>query len=195
MKKIFIAFAALFFMKNIYSQGSSFYLSYPISFPMGDLSEYIDAVSYRGISLEWYKRAKPQLDVGLEIAWNVFYERVDSKTYTDGTASISGVQYRYTSAVPMIAGVKYHLDKGGKAVPYGGIGLGVTYVNRSTDFGLYRITNDAWQFTVRPELGVAYKINPDLAILLGAKYFMPFNGDNLDGQQYLSLNLGLVFYH
>ncbi|MCU7552960.1 hypothetical protein OCK74_27855, partial [Chitinophagaceae bacterium LB-8] len=103
MKKIWILVLLLSCSASLWAQhhryGSSFVMSYPIAFPMGDLKDYVSKVSYRGISLEFNKWQKSNLEVGLESGWNVFYERVEDKVYTDKTASISGVQYRYTNSV------------------------------------------------------------------------------------------------
>jgi len=194
MKKIVILLLAGICTKGAIAQGgSSFGLSYSISFPMGDLNDYINEVSYRGVTMEWYKHVKHNMDAGLEVGWNVFYAREDSKTYTSSTASISGVQYRYTNAVPMIAAARWKKPSSGNATPYAGLGLGVLYVDRSTDFGLYRISTDAWQFCIRPELGVLFKLHSELEGMLGVKYYWPFNTSDLDGQPYLSINIGLVF--
>jgi hypothetical protein len=194
MKKIF----SLLLVAVICSQGlnaqSSFTISYPIGFPMGNLSDYIGAVSYRGISMEFNKRVKPNLDVGIESGWNVFYEKQADKVYTDGTSSISGVQFRYTNTVPIILGVKFHKDIKDKGLsPFGGLGLGTLYVDRSTDFGLYRITNDAWQFCIRPELGLMIHAESGVGFLIGVKYYAAFNTDDLDAQSYLTANIGVVF--
>lgn len=175
--------------------GSSFVLSYPMAFPMGDLKDYISKTSFRGVSMEFNKWQKSNLEVGLESGWNVFYERVSEKVYSDKTASISGVQYRYTNSVPIIVGAKYYLDTDNETFkPYAGAGLGTTYTNRATDFGLYRITTNTWQFSVRPELGVRIKGPSGMDLLVGGKYYANFNNDELDGQSFLSLNVGFVFH-
>ncbi|AEV98472.1 hypothetical protein A4D02_22025 [Niastella koreensis] len=178
---------------NLYSQ-SSFIMSYPIGFPMGNLHDYISKTSYQGINLEFLKTAKPGVSVGLETGWNVFYEKADKATYKDGTTSISGVTFRYTNAVPILAESKWYPMHETKVTnPYVGVGVGTLFVSRSTDFGLYRITTDSWQFCVRPEAGVLFSIEPGLKAMLGAKYYPGFNTSKLDGQGFLSINVGFVF--
>lgn len=178
---------------KLYSQ-RSFIMSYPISFPMGNLHDYITKTSWRGINLEFMKTARPGVSVGLETGWNVFYERVGKQPYKDGTTTITGVTYRYTNAVPILAESKwYPIHENKKTNPYIGVGVGTLFVSRSTDFGLYRITTDSWQFCVRPEAGVLVSIEPGLKAMLGAKYYPGFNTDKLDGQGFLSINVGFVF--
>jgi hypothetical protein len=194
MKKIFILLLTGIMVRSASAQSGSFVISYPIGFPMSDLKEYVDKTSWRGLSLEFYKMVKPGLEVGLEGSMNLFYKREDLKTYTEETVSISGIQYRHTDAFPILASVRYH-KFGSKAVsPYVGGGIGVLYVNRWTDFGLYRISNDAWQFCLRPELGFTIGLNDQISAMVGAKYNAAFKTEDLDGQSYLSLNVGLVFW-
>jgi len=192
MKKIILILLATICVGGVFAQGS-FTASYPISFPMGDLSDYIGQTSFRGVTMEFNKRVKKTIDIGLEFSWHTFYERQDKKVYTEGTASVSGIQYRYTNTMPLLAGVKYYKETDGNLKPFAGLGLGTLYVNRSTDLGMYRITTEAWQFALRPELGVLFKAGPGVSALLGVKYYAGFGTDDLDGQSYISVNLGLMF--
>ena len=194
MKKIFVLLIAAICMQKSFAQHHSvFILSYPIAFPMGDLGDYIDKQSFRGINLEWGKEIKPNLIASLETGWNVFYKDVPEQVYTEGTASFSGKQFRYTNSVPIIAGAKWVLKSSNNLVPYAGLGLGTMYSDRSTDFGLYRISTDAWQFCVRPELGITFKSRNGPAAMLGVKYYSSFNSSDLDGQSFLTVNIGVVF--
>jgi hypothetical protein len=170
-------------------------VSYPISFPMANLHSYTSNVSFRGISLEFNQKVGPGRTAGLEAGWNVFYQHVDTKVYTEGTQSITGAQFRYTNSFPIIAGMKIYPQMQNKIVrPYLGLGLGTVYVHRETDFGLYRITSDAWQFCIRPEAGVEFRTSDWAAFFIGAKYYWDFSANGLDAQPYLSANIGVKLY-
>lgn len=192
MKKIFILFLALVSIQAIYGQKGYSVVNYSVGFSTGDFNEYVDQISYRGINLEFMWNVKPNLDAGLEVGWNVFYAKEDKKVYTEGTESISGVQYRYTNAVPIIAGARWR-KTGGKTQPYVGAGVGTTSVNRSTDFGLYRIYNNTWQFCVRPEAGLIYKMSETSGLNAGVKYYMNFENDDMAAQPYFTVNVGFAF--
>lgn len=193
MKYLLVSLIAIIFSLHAYSQ-SSFIVSYPISFPMGDLHSYIGKTSFRGINFEWVKTAKPGVAVGIETGWNVFYERTDNKDYTKGTQTISGVQFRYTNAVPILLQTKFYPTTDKKKInTYVGIGVGTLYVNRSTDFGLYRITTDAWSFCLRPEGGFLFNLQPGVKAMAGVKWYPAFNTADLDGQSFVSANFGFVF--
>jgi len=197
MKKLFLFLLAGIYLQTTFAQhrSSSFAISYPIAFPMSDLKNYISKTSFRGINMEWYKHIKSNVGVGFETGWNVFYQKENFKTYTDGTVSVSGVQYRYTNAVPiLVAATYYKAEAKGNVVPYAGLGLGVLYVERATDFGVYRITKDAWQFCIRPELGAMFQVHEGMDLMLGAKYYAPFNANDLNGQPYLTINIGFAWH-
>lgn len=193
MKQILLSALAIAFVMKGYSQ-SAFVLTYPISFPMGDHNDYISKTSWRGINMEFLKQTKQGVAVGLETGWNVFYEKVDKKEYKEGTATISGVQYRYTNAVPILAEAKYYpMSDKRAAASFVGVGVGTLFVSRSTDFGLYRLTTDAWQFCIRPEAGVVFEMQPGMKAIAGVKWYPAFDTDDLDGQSFLSINVGFVF--
>ena len=194
MKKLFFLLIVSLCMQGLFAQRHSvFILSYPIAFPMGDLKDYISNTSFRGINLEFGKEVRPNLIAEIETGWNVFYQAQPEDVYTEGTASISGKQFRYTNSVPIIAGAKWVLKSHNNLVPYAGLGLGTMYSDRSTDFGLYRISTDAWQFCVRPELGITFKSRNGPSAMLGVKYYSSFNSSDLDGQSFLTVNIGVVF--
>ena len=164
MKKIYILLLAFCLGNNIHAQSRfNFAIAYPVSFPTGDLNDYIGEVSFRGILMEFNHLQTPNINVGLETGWLIFYEKVGNKVYTDKTASISGTTFRYTNTVPILLGAKYSKTLSNPNLkPYIGVGLGTLYIDRYTRFGLYRIVNDTWQFCIRPELGLQYRIKPGL---------------------------------
>jgi hypothetical protein len=69
----------------------------------------------------------------------------------------------------------------------------VNFMNRSTDFGLYRIQNNSWQFCVRPEAGIIYKLADTFSATAGVKYYANFENDDLGAQTYFTVNIGAVF--
>jgi len=194
MKKLLFLLIVSLCMQGLFAQRHGvFILSYPIAFPMGNLKDYISNASFRGINLEFGKEVKPNLIAEIETGWNVFYQEQPEAVYTEGTASISGKQFRYTNSVPIIAGAKWVLKSNNNLIPYAGLGLGTMYSDRSTDFGLYRISTDAWQFCIRPELGITFKSRNGPSAMLGVKYYSSFNSSDLDGQSFLTVNIGVVF--
>ena len=194
MKKIFFVFllTGIISATQLIAQENLFSIQYSIGFAAGDLKDFNSSASFRGISLEYRNMMQPATGIGFETGYNLFYDRMDNATYTDGTQSLSGVQYRYTHTVPILAAFDYYLKPDNLFNPFFGFGIGTLYVNRDVDMGLYRLQSDVWQFALRPEVGVLVS-TPKGDMILGVKYFYGFKAKDTEGQQFLAINVGLVF--
>ena len=196
MKRIaaLIIFCSLISMSSVFSQGEShFAIQYDISFGMGDLGDYISAPSFRGASMQYRYAVTDNVLVGADLAWNVFYEKKDYDSYTQGTMTLSGIQYRYQNEVPLLVQADYVIMPDNDFQPYVGLGLGTIYCERITDMGIWRLTQDPWQFAIKPELGMLYKTSGGSAVKVALKYYVGFETADLDTQGYLTLSLGMAF--
>ena len=145
--------------------------------------------------MEYRKMVQPNLGVGFDVGWNVFYERHAYDTYTLGTVSLSGVQYRYTNAVPLLISANYYLKPDQKYSPFFGFGVGTLYAYRRTDMGIYSLIQEDWQFAIKPEIGVLVNASPDTAFTLSLKYYTGFATADMEAQSYFAFNVGLLFKH
>lgn len=196
MKKILfllIVCSLLISSKSYAQQDSYISVQYAVSFGTGDLSDYISKTSWRGVQMEYRNPVRSNLLVGLDVAWNVFYERKDYDTYTVDTRSLSGVQYRYQNEVPILASVDYLISSENALKPYIGFGLGTIYSERATDMNLYRMREKTWQFALKGEVGLLYEINYSSAVKFAAKYYNAFKTETLDSQGYFSISLGMAW--
>jgi hypothetical protein len=176
------------------AQNSRTSLTYAVGFATGDLGEYISQPSWRGFNIESLKMISEKVGVGGSFSWNVFYEAQDYDTYTRGTASLSGKQYRYSNNLPMSLNVNYYLTAGQKIIPYVGLGTGVMYTRRNTDMNLYTIEQEAWNFLLQPQFGIEIANEYSSAFTIVAKYFYGFAAQDFDkAQSYISLNVGWTF--
>ena len=81
MKRIIaiVIFCSLVGMTNVFSQSENYFsIQYDMSFPMGELGDYISAPSFRGASAQYRFSATDNILFGIDAAWNVFYEKKDS---------------------------------------------------------------------------------------------------------------------
>jgi len=87
------------------------------------------------------------------------------------------------------------LKPGDNVNPFVGFGIGTTYTLRNTNMNLYTLKEEAWNFSLQPELGLMFNIDPTRAFSLSAKYTHGFQAGNelLNAQSFLSINVGLVF--
>lgn len=195
MKKIFLSLFLLVAMSNIKAQSFAD-LSYSIGFPSGDFSDYICDTSFRGFSFGFGGYVKPNISLAINLGWNVFYQEKGYDTYTNGTASLTGKQYRTNNSVPMMGNINYHFKPNEKINPYVGLGAGVVYNRLNTDMYVYTVEEDAWNFALQPEIGVAYKLNSEVAMTLAGKYYYCFEGGDIDFPvSYFALNIGFSFLH
>lgn len=173
---------------------SNTYLTYAMGFATGDLGDFISKTSFRGATLDYYKMVQPSVGVGFSLGWNVFYEEKAFDTYTIRNQSLSGKQFRYSNNVPMLLGANYYMNPGEKVSPFLGLNGGVMYTRRNTDMNLYTLEQEAWNFTLQPQLGVQFNSGLNSATTIMLKYYLGFKAGDLDeNQTYLSLNVGFVF--
>ena len=194
MKKaiFFILIAGLAIPGLVKAQSGYTSFQYQIGFGMGDLGDYISKTSFRGAVFDYQKNMTSNISVGLELAWNTFYEDMEYGTYTDGTVSLSGKQFRYSNMFPMLATVEYYFISEGQVKPYFNLGLGTMFTIRTTDMGTWRLEDKVWQFALKPELGLIYEAGLNTSLKLEAKYYTGF-GSSLETQSFLAISTGLVF--
>ncbi len=174
------------------AQGS-FSMQYSMGFGTGNNQSYIGASSFRGATMEYRHLVTDDIAIGGDVSWNVFYERRASDTYTSGTVSLTGVQYRYVNAVPIYFSVDKYFGMGKKVNPFAGLGIGTMYTRRNTEMNLYSLETDSWAFAFRPEAGVRYEMNSGVDLILALKYNYGLSTTDLPAQSYLTVNVGFVF--
>jgi outer membrane protein len=195
MKKIYyIAIIAFLFIGNKgFSQQSYFSAAYSMGFAGGDLKDYVSKSSFRGGVVEYRGYVTNNVTAGVDVGWNVFYERMDYATYTKGTMSLSGIQYRTSNHVPLLLSADYMLKPDEVFNPYVGFGIGTMYSERETDMGMFQTSENTWHFALKPELGFMYAINQAADLKVSARYYYGFKTNNMDAQSYFTINFGFVF--
>src|SRR5690348_6321176 len=136
MKKIIFIISFCFITVGAAFAQSNTTISYSVGFPVGDLSDYITNVSWRGVSLDFRKMVNPNIGVGFSTGWNVFYESMGRNTYTVDNQSLTGKQYRYSNHFPIYINPTYYLRPDDTVNPYFTLGIGTIYSLRNTDMNL-----------------------------------------------------------
>jgi len=168
-------------------------LEYPIAVGTGDLNTFINNPSFRGFNFGYRNMVDNNRAVGLDIGWQTFFEQKDLATYTDGTASLTGVQYRYTNCFTASLQVDQVFADGKDIRPFIGIGAGTMYARRTLDMGLYRLERDPWQFMLQPEAGVSLYLANGSALILSANYYWGFKTQELEAQSYMAFGIAYAF--
>ena len=195
MKKLVLlpVLLVLCFIGKTHAQNTMSSVNYAVSVPTGNTADFIDQASGRGFVAEFHKFINRNIAFGGEIGHFTLYKREERKVYTEGTASLSGIQYRYHQSYPIMVSGSYYAFTEGIVKPYGSIALGTIAHNRKIDLGIFESANTYWQFALRPELGVLIAPSEYVGFKIGAKYYQSFSGGGLPGQSTIGLNVGIVF--
>ncbi|HMG94103.1 MAG TPA: OmpW family outer membrane protein [Chryseolinea sp.] len=195
MKKILSVFVIMLFAGGALQAQSSFTVAYSMGFGTGDLGDFVSQASFRGANIEFRKMVQPNIGIGLTFGWNVFYEELTRESYTVGTSTLTGKQFRYSNNFPMLLGANYYFSPGEKFNPFVGLGVGTIYTRRNTDMNLYTMEQEAWNFALAPEVGFLYNLTDGAAINVSGRYNHGFKaGNELDSDQsYFTLNVGFSF--
>ena len=195
MKKILSIFTIMLVTCGALQAQSTFTVAYSMGFASCDLSDFISQASFRGATMEFRKMVQPNIGVGLTFGWNVFYEELSRESYTVGSSTLTGKQFRYSNHFPMLLGGNYYLSPGEQFNPFVGLGIGTIYTRRNTDMNLYTLEQEAWNFALQPEVGFLYTLTDGAAIYVSGRYNQGFKaGNELDAaQSYFTLNVGFSF--
>ena len=196
MKKILFIISLCFITVGASFAQSSTTISYSVGFPVGDLSDYITNVSWRGVTLDFRKMINPNIGVGFSTGWNVFYENMGRNTYTIDNQSLTGKQYRYSNHFPMYINPTYYLRPDDTVNPFFSLGIGTIYTLRNTDMNLYTWEQEAWGFALAPEIGMQYSMGEGVgaAFTVSGKFNHAFKGGDINSSQsFFTLNVGFTF--
>lgn len=177
----------------IQAQGGYTAIQYVVSFGSGDLGDYISKTSFRGAVFEYQRNISKNVSAGVELGWNTFYEKKDYDTYTFESASLSGIQYRYSNSFPILVTAEYNLKPDDMLKPYANFGIGTMYTKRNTDMGMWTLEEKAWHFALKPEIGMLLEVKPGAAFKIAAKYYVGFKSGDLETQSYFSISGGFAF--
>lgn len=167
-------------------------VQYTIGVPFGGLKDHIEKASFRGATLEFHREVTESVTVGVNVGYSVFYERKDYESYTHGTATLTGIQYRYDNVFPMLVNAHYTFGSGA-VIPYAGLGIGTVYDLRNTNMGMYTLESKNWHFLITPEAGLIFDLSASMSLKLNAKYDNAFKSSDADGFGNLNINMGFVF--
>ncbi len=195
MKKISILAALALIPFFGFSQGSFFGMSYQVSVPVGETSDFISQVSGRGFGIDYKGFISPEVALGGTVAWNVFYEAVPSATYEteDGNGAISGQQWRYINSFPFLFTADYFIGDYGMTRMFVGGGIGAYRMYQRTDMGIYTTEPREWMFGIAPEAGVIVPMNRDALFMATLRFNYAFESGSIQNTSYLGINLGFAW--
>jgi len=179
---------------------SPFYgsVQYQFGIPIGNTSDYISDVSWRGLGVDLDWMVKPTISIGLALGWNVFYQPTNKViNYIPGQNSpgfaISGPQDRSFNFFPILADVRWLPKLKTGVRPFLGLGVGAYITTQQLGIGLYSYSTTRCQFGLAPELGVLIPVDAGVAVQVSTRYNMAFKSGTIPFQQWLGLYVGVVW--
>jgi opacity protein-like surface antigen len=169
-------------------------VTYDISFPLADLNDFIDEVSWRGFGLEARWLHMDKLSIGLSLNWNTFHME-SSEMIEIENGHVSGYQYRVAYAVPIHATAHYYLrppKDNPDFIPYVGLGIGTTWVERRIEIGVAVIEEDSWRFGLAPEAGFWVPVGYINYLTFSARYDYAFESSDEPAYSYWGVRVGIV---
>jgi hypothetical protein len=168
-------------------------VSYEFAVPRGDTQDFVDRFSSRGahldVSLELSYAFHLELSAGLN-SFNGVKQGVLSTTDGD----VSGKQFRYLNAIPLMGGFAFHIPLGHGSRFWAGVNGGAAYFDRVVDIGLHEYSLSDWQWGVQPHLGIAFGLGDGgTALFFDGRWNYFWERHGIPAQEYFSFGVGLLF--
>jgi outer membrane protein W len=203
MKKIiFIIFAAQLFVNHVRAQdeGSGYFqLSYQTALPVSsDFSDYTGQFSGRGMGMDYRYMLTEVVSLTGSVGWNIFRDETErgfssTTQLNDNTITITGKQFRYVNAVPLLLGTQYNMGVPGGFRPYAGVNLGTYFIRQRTEVGLIAFEDKNWHFGLAPEVGFNVEIGVSVLLNFNIRYNHAFEVAETTDFGYLGFNLGFAW--
>lgn len=177
-------------------QNSLFSFNYNLSFPAGDLKDYIHPLGVAGFDAQLQGFVTDNLAVGGMIGIMSFYEKYPRDTYYFENGALTTTIYNYYYTVPMHAVADWFFNPTGFIQPFAGLGLGINYNERRTEIGFYALEDNSWNFAVSPEAGVIVPFGKfsEWGFSLKGRYnYQVYERDRFSGMQYFDLTFGFSY--
>jgi len=191
MKKLPLIFFILFSI-NAFSQ-SMHGVTYSTALGIGETGDYISRLSWRGFTIDGKYFINDNMTLGWTTGWQTLYEPV-SGSFTDGTRTMTGTQYRYLNILPVQMTYNFFFNEDGEIQPFLGLGVGTYWIERKTNMGLFSSTSDNWHFGLSPEVGVLFPVNIQSNFYVTVRYNHAFPSNDSITYSYLGFNVGFLWY-
>lgn len=197
-KSIFLAVAVLLFA-GLYAQQGELKMQININgaIPGSSLKDLTNNASLRGGEMGLLYGVSDKLSVGLQVAYQDFYEKFPRAIYKlDDGSDISAVITNSVQVIPILATVRYELTPDARLRPYVAAGLGGGLSFYKQYLGEYPSSANKFGFAARPEAGVYFPFKPQSAsgVQLGVYYnYLSYNNYGIKDLSYMGAKLGVVF--
>ncbi len=196
MKIKVIIFLLFMLSINLCAQDLLTGLTYSISIPTGNTSDFISNTSFKGLSIDLRKFFSHNASIGFLVGWSAFEEETNEAISTT-IGTVTGEQSRLINSFPVMITTDYYFGEGREFRPFIGIGVGMYYIYHQLEQVEENLESNKWHFGVAPEVGFVYLLESVYAFV-NVRYNYAFSAENeitkiSTSQSYLTFNIGFAF--
>lgn len=193
MKYIVTIIIALLISSASYSQ-SLYSMNYTMSFGSGETADFISSASFRGFTFEGRGFVSDQFSLGGLFTWSTFYEKLAGESYTQGYTTITGTQYRYINAYPILFQAHwYSNDDSFEPRLYLGGGLGPYKIDQRLNAGVWTVQENNWHFGLSPEVGLLVPVSMSTDLNVSFRYHYVFKAKDTTDHSWFGLSVGFAW--
>lgn len=168
-------------------------LSYEFAVPRNDTKDFVDRFSSRGVHLDASFELTYAFHLELSAGLNSF-NSVKQGVIATTDGDVSGKQFRYLNAIPLMGGFAFHIPLGHGSRFWAGVNGGAAYFDRVIDVGLNEYSLSDWQWGVQPHVGIAFGLGNDgTALFFDGRWNYFWERHGIPAQEYFSFGVGLLF--
>ena len=181
---------------NYFLNRSLFSVNYNLTFPLGDLHDFIPVTGVAGFDVEYKALVTDNIAIGGMIGYESFYKKYDRDTYYFENGALTSTIFKYYYTVPMRVVFDFFISPGSFVQPFVGLSTGVNYNERRLEVGFYALEDKSWNYVVAPEAGLIIPFGKfsEWGFSAKARYnYQVYDRDNFSGLQYLDVSLGFTY--
>ncbi len=149
-----------------------FLYNYSAGQAVGTLNEFVDKKYYDGFHIDLRHFFKEDYSIGFRIGWNNVKAVLDRQSFQTDKGTVSAIQTRYMSTLPVVLNAFYYPVKGKLLIPYAGGSLGLYVMDYQKWFGSVEFKDKSFRPGISPEIGVLAPIKKSE---IGVGAFARFN--------------------
>jgi outer membrane protein W len=164
-------------------------LAYSPVMGLGETKDFIDGLSWRGMTLDFEKGVTDSFTIGGSAGWHVLADESSGTSKFEGGAA-TGTAFRYMNSVPLLLTANYFAGRAGTTRPFIGIGAGTFWVENRTDAGVFFSEESNWHPGLMGEAGVSIQ-REDGTMTLSARYNYARETNDVE-HTYLTFSVGFT---
>lgn len=197
---IYALFAFTFVLATAGVKGQDrlmFKVGYNTGMPIGSFKDYMGKNSFRGYVGELVYPVSEQLNVGLGVSFNDYYQKHPRQLYELQEGTVSAVVSNSIQTTPILVKATYELTKTGWIRPFAGLGGGFNLISYARYFGEFGERKTSFKPAAAAEAGINIPFNRETrasGISVGGHFnYLPFKFDGLNNLNNWGLRAAVYF--